>query len=143
MLAFVIGGAISQRHLTQAEMGNGQSGQALRTYTDAFPKQASEQVLVQGRGSVRVGSPAFAAAVNDLVARLGTVRYVSDVRSPLGRGNRAQISSDGRSALVMFKVAGDEAQVQTASRRAARGDRGDPAGASTAEGRGVRRRERG
>ena len=56
VLAFVIGSATSQRHLTQAEMGNGQSAQALRTYTNAFPKQASEQVLVQGRGSVRVGS---------------------------------------------------------------------------------------
>ena len=112
VLAFVIGSATSQRHLTQAEMGNGQSAQALRTYANAFPKQATEQVLVQGRGSVRVSSPAFAAAVNDLVARLGTVRYVSDVRSPLGRGNRPQISSDGRSALVTFKVAGDETQVQ-------------------------------
>ena len=107
VLAFVIGSATSQRHLTQAEMGNGQSAQALRTYANAFPKQASEQVLVQGRGSVRVGSPAFAAAVNDLVARLGTVRYVSDVRSPLGRGNRPQLSSDGRSVLVTFDVAGD------------------------------------
>ena len=41
VLAFVIGSATSQRHLTQAEMGNGQSAQALRTYANAFPKQAS------------------------------------------------------------------------------------------------------
>ena len=113
VITFVIGGAISQRHLTQADMGNGQSGQGLRIYSDAFPKQAGEQVLVQSRGAVRVTTPAFRAAVNDLVARLGGVTHVSDVRSPLARGNRAQLSRDGRSALVTFKLAGDEAQVQT------------------------------
>ena len=113
VITFVIGGAISQRHLTQADMGNGQSGQGLRIYSDAFPKQASEQVLVQGRGAVRITTPAFRAGVNDLVARLGGVTHVSDIRSPLARGNRPQLSRDGRSALVTFKLGGDEAQVQT------------------------------
>ncbi|HET6866635.1 MAG TPA: MMPL family transporter, partial [Solirubrobacteraceae bacterium] len=112
LAAFVIGGAIGQRHLTQAEMGNGQSGRALRAYSEAFPKQASEQVLVQGTGRVSIGSPAFTAAVQDLVARLDATRYVSDVRSPLSQANRAQLAHDGRSALVTFQLAGDESQVQ-------------------------------
>ena len=110
--AFLIGGAISQRHLTNAEMGNGQSRQGLEVYTAAFPKQASEQVLVQGRDGVRAGSPAFVFAVEDLVAQLRNLRYVSDVSSPLARGNHALLSRDGRSGLVSFKLAGDEAQVQ-------------------------------
>jgi uncharacterized membrane protein YdfJ with MMPL/SSD domain len=70
-------------------------------------------VLVQGRGGVRVGRPAFTAAVQDVVTRLQGVPYVGDVRSPLARGNRPQLSRDGRSALVTFTLAGDEAQVQS------------------------------
>ena len=60
-LAFVVGGAIRERFLTPAEMGNGQSAQALRTYTAAFPKQAFEEVLVQGGSGVRVGSAVYSA----------------------------------------------------------------------------------
>ena len=95
-------------------MGNGQSGQGLRIYSDAFPKQASEQVLVQGRGAVRVGQPGVRSGGATISSRGSAAsRYVSDVRSPLAGGNRAQLSRDGRSALVTFKLAGDEAQVQT------------------------------
>jgi uncharacterized membrane protein YdfJ with MMPL/SSD domain len=110
--AFLIGGAISQRHLTNAEMGNGQSRKGLEVYSAAFPKQASEQVLVQGRGGVKAGSPEFVFAVEDLVAQLRNVPYVSEVSSPLARGNHALLARDGRSGLVTFKLAGDEAQVQ-------------------------------
>jgi uncharacterized membrane protein YdfJ with MMPL/SSD domain len=112
LAAFMIGGAIGQRHLTQPEMGNGQSGQALRAYSDAFPKQATEQVLVQGRGGAGIGSPAFTAAVQDVMARLQATRYVRNVRSPLTQLNRAQLSHDGRSGLVTFELTGDESQVQ-------------------------------
>jgi uncharacterized membrane protein YdfJ with MMPL/SSD domain len=110
--AFVIGGAVGQRHLTKVEMGNGQSAQGLSAYDNAFPKQAGEQVLVQGKGGVRVDSPAFTAAVEDVVTRLGALTHVTDVRSPLARGNHTQLARDGRSALVTFNLAGDEAQVQ-------------------------------
>jgi uncharacterized membrane protein YdfJ with MMPL/SSD domain len=111
VLAYLIAGAVGQRHLTNSEMGNGQSGQATRVYAAAFPKQAGEQVLVQSRGPLRFGAPAFEAA-QAVVTRLEAVRYVSDVRSPLTASNRGQISRDRRSALVTFKLAGDDAQAQ-------------------------------
>ena len=110
LVAFLVGGAVGQQHLTNAEMGNGESGKATQIVSDAFPKQASEQVLVQGRDGIRAGSPTFAATVQDLVARLRALRYVSNVRSPFTVAGRAQISKDGRSALVTFTLAGDEAQ---------------------------------
>jgi uncharacterized membrane protein YdfJ with MMPL/SSD domain len=113
VVAFVVGGSVGQRYLTQPEMGNGQSAQALRVYTNAFPNQATEQVLVQGEGGVRIGSPAFTAAVQEVAGRLQGVPYVSNVRSPLYRENSTQLSGDGRSALVTFQLTGDQAQVKT------------------------------
>jgi uncharacterized membrane protein YdfJ with MMPL/SSD domain len=112
-LAFAIGGAVKQRYLTQPEMGNGQSAQAARAYANAFPKEASEEVLIQGRGGVRIGSPEFTWAVQEVAGRLIGMPYVSNVRSPLFRENAGQLSHDGRSALVTFDVAGDESQVKT------------------------------
>ena len=112
-LAFVIGGAVGQRHLTQAEMGNGQSAQAVRAYMSAFPQEVGEEVLIQGKDEVRIGSPAFTAAVQEVAGRLEGMPYVSNVRSPLFRENAAQLSQDGRSALVTFNLAGDETQVKT------------------------------
>jgi uncharacterized membrane protein YdfJ with MMPL/SSD domain len=109
ILATVAGGMVGQRELTDAETGNGQSAAAERAIESAgFPEDAGEQVLVQARGSMRASDPAFAAAVRDVVSRLEDTRHVSDVQSPLARGNEGQISKDGRSALVTFKIPGDD-----------------------------------
>jgi uncharacterized membrane protein YdfJ with MMPL/SSD domain len=110
IIAYLLGGAIGQRHLTNAEMGNGESGKAAQIVSDAFPKQMSEQVLVQVPAGERIGDPASAATVQDLVARLQRLQYVSNIRSPLTAAGRGQISRNGRSALVTFTLAGDEAQ---------------------------------
>jgi RND superfamily putative drug exporter len=111
--AYLIGGVVGQRHLTDAQVGNGQSGQATRIYDRAFPNNSSEQVLVQGKGSIRIGAPVFAAAVHGLVRRLERLRPVSDIRSPLLSANSGLRSNDGRSMLVTFKIAGDQNQAQT------------------------------
>jgi uncharacterized membrane protein YdfJ with MMPL/SSD domain len=110
LIAYVVGGAVGQRHLTNAEMGNGESGKAAQIISDGFPKQASEQVLVQVPAGERIGNPASVTAVQDLVSRLRATRYVSNVRSPLTAAGRGQISRDGRSALVTFTLAGDESK---------------------------------
>jgi RND superfamily putative drug exporter len=124
VLATVAGGAVGQRTLTDAETSNGQSAAAERAIEGAgFPEDASEQVLVQGDGSLKSSDPRFAAAVADVARRLGKTRYVTDVQSPLAKGNEGQISSDGRSAVVTFKVPGDDEQIA---------DRIDPSLAATA-----------
>jgi uncharacterized membrane protein YdfJ with MMPL/SSD domain len=110
LVAYVVGTAIGQRHLTNAEMGNGASGTATQIISDAFPKQANEQVLVQVAGGQRIGNATSMATLRDLVSRLRAARYVGNVRSPLTAAGRGQISHDGRSALVTFTLAGDEAQ---------------------------------
>ena len=143
VVAFVIGGAIGTKQLDDEDTGNGSSQVADRRSTTAdFPDKADEQVLVQGRGSVKVGDPAFTAAVNDVVAAPQAAPHVRDVESPLATGNEGQISKDGRSALVTFEIAGDDDQREGPRRRRAGGDGRRPAGQSRAAHRAVRRRQR-
>lgn len=112
VLATVAGGAVGQRELKDSESGNGQSRAADETIDAAgFPDQEPEQVLVQGRGSLGSSDPRFAAAVKDVTRRLNAARYVAQVKSPLDAANDGQISRDGRSAVVQFKVRGDEDNV--------------------------------
>ncbi len=124
VLATVVGGAVGQRTLSDADTSNGQSALAERAIEQAnFPDDATEQVLVQGKGSMKSSDPRFAAAVDDVARRLKSASHVTDVQSPLTKGNEGQISPDGRSAVVTFKVPGDDEQVA---------DRIDPSLAATA-----------
>src|SRR5919197_6530145 len=71
IVAFVIGGAVGTKQLGDTDTGNGSSQVADGAIDNAgFPDDADEQVLVQGRGSVKIGDAAFTAAVNDTVARV-------------------------------------------------------------------------
>ena len=112
MSAHISGAQSGSGTLTDAQMGNGEAGQATRIYQRAFPGNSAEQVLVQGNESVRAGSAVFAAAVREHVGRLQPLRTVSDIRSPLLNSNRGPRSPDGRSMLITFTVAGDQNQAQ-------------------------------
>jgi hypothetical protein len=126
-LAFVIaaavgGGALGMNTFAWQENGPGESGRADKAIFDAFPRHASETVLVQTRtGSA--GDPAFHAAVTDVERRLAGVQHVSRVAGPYDEGRAGQISRDGRSALISFEIAGDYRLAQ---------DRVDPALAAVA-----------
>src|SRR5580765_1718266 len=65
-----------------------------------FKLPATESVLIQS-GSAKAGTPAFDAAVRDVVARVSKVAVVQNLRSP-------KVSKDGRSALVEFELRGDK-----------------------------------
>ena len=71
------------------------------------------QVLIQGKGALRLGDPAFDAAVTDLVGRLEALPKIDNIRSPLQAGNTTLRSGDGKSMLVTFSVAGDSNQAQS------------------------------
>jgi uncharacterized membrane protein YdfJ with MMPL/SSD domain len=113
-LAFVIisvfiAGAVGQQTIAEEDYGNGESKAADKAIAAAdFRDAAEEQVLVQGKGSVKIGDPAFTAAVNDTVSRLEETKGVDKVESPLAKGNKGQLSDDGRSALVTFEIPGDD-----------------------------------
>ena len=115
--AYVVGSLIGQRNLTDAQMGNGQSGQGTAVFDAAFPFHTREQVLVQGRAPGPAPASALSAAVADLVGRLHQLRTVADVQAPFpvagATTTPALRSADGRSVLVSFQLAGDSNQAQT------------------------------
>jgi RND superfamily putative drug exporter len=110
-LAFVVaavalGGALGTKQLTDDETLPGESGRAARMLDDGFEQPAGETVLVQSR-KLTADSPAFRAAVADVVRRVTAVGAVTNVQSPYDAGNRGQISADGHSATVSLDIRGD------------------------------------
>src|SRR3954467_13853942 len=65
--------------------GPGQSGRMDRILDAGFKQPAAENVLIQS-GPARAGTPAFDAAVKDVVARVSRATDVQNVRSPLASG---------------------------------------------------------
>ena len=110
LVAFALGGAFGTKMLDPNTAGPGESGRADRILDAGFKQPAGESVLVQS-DSLEVTDPAFAAAIEDVVASVSAVDVVENVRSPLDPANAGQISADGRSALVEFEISGqaDEA----------------------------------
>ncbi len=104
VLAVMVGGMVGVRNI-ETSAGPGESGRMDRILEDGFKQPATERVLIQSR-SDRVGSPAFDSAIADVVARVSKMADVQDVRSPLAPGNAGQISENGRSALVEFRIRG-------------------------------------
>jgi len=109
LVAFGLGGMVGTRNIDNTA-GPGESGRMDRILDEGFKQPATERVLIQSR-STHAGTPALDAAVADVVARVSKIAAVRDVRSPLAPGNAGQISKDGLSALVEFRIRGpkDEA----------------------------------
>jgi uncharacterized membrane protein YdfJ with MMPL/SSD domain len=109
--AFAIGGAVGTNTLQQDQLGVGESGRADDTIQGAFPRSADELVLIQS-DTATATDPSFRAAVADVQRRLEKVPYAEDFESPYAAGNQGQISADGRSALLRFKIVGDDDETQ-------------------------------
>jgi uncharacterized membrane protein YdfJ with MMPL/SSD domain len=115
VLATFIGSNVGQQNLKTAEMGNGDSKRA-QLIVDAagFPKTAGEQVLVQGKGSVKADDPQVTAAVTDVVNRLEKIDGVTEIESPLVAKDRENtVSKDGRSVVVNFSLPGTDDEEDT------------------------------
>ena len=110
-LSFAIGGAVGTQVLQQDELGVGESGRAAETIQGAFPSSAEELVLIQSDTETTT-DPSFRDAVADVQQRLQQVPYADEFESPYAAGNSGQISADGHAALLRFKIAGDDTEVQ-------------------------------
>jgi RND superfamily putative drug exporter len=108
IVAFAIGTATGTVH-PKDQGGHGDSATADRIVNDAYPDRADESVIVQAspKSGVSARDPEFRHAVNDVVAGVSGKPGVVEVDSPYKKGNAGQISADGRSALVYFKINGD------------------------------------
>src|ERR671921_1761195 len=108
ILATFIGGAVGQKSLSDADMGNGESQRGDRIVDAAdFPEQTGESVLVQGRGDLKVGDARYTAIVRDVVDRLERTPGVRKVEDPLLPRYAGNVAKDGRSVLVDFELPGD------------------------------------
>ena len=69
VLATVVGGKVGLNDIDESAQGNGESKRGdVIVEAAGFPDQAGEQVLVQGKGSVKAGDPQVTAAVTDVVS---------------------------------------------------------------------------
>src|SRR5256884_221728 len=98
LLAFAVGGQVGTKQADPTKAGPGESGRMDRILDAGFKVPASESVLIQSP-SARAGTPAFDAAVKDVVARLAALPAVKNVRSPLDPANSGQIAKGGLAAL--------------------------------------------
>src|SRR3954447_3769097 len=106
-VAFVVGNVIGMKKPSNDNDYIGQSGQAERLFDNHFPKQDEEQVLVQAAKGGRATDAPVRKAVDDTIAAVSGKPGVTEVQSPYGKGNEGQVSKDGRSVLVKFKLKGD------------------------------------
>jgi len=113
VLATVLGGKVGQNDLDASGRGSGESKRGDMIVNAAFPDQAGEQVLVQGKGAVKAGDPQVTAAVRDVVTRLERIEGLTEIESPLDPATRADtVSHDGRSVAVNFEMRGTDEQVE-------------------------------
>ena len=102
----VVGGAVGTKQLGDDDAAPGESGRMAAILDDAFERPAEESVLIASQTRT-VEDTAFAAAVDDVVARLRATDLVTRLRNPLEPANADQLSADGRSAVVRFDIRGD------------------------------------
>ena len=107
--AVMAGGMLGTKNLNSYDPG--QAGRAERVLSrPGVVQPASETVLVQARGGTRTvaSDPEIRRAIGQVTAALGALpKTVTGIESPLGPGGGKLISRDGRSALVMFNLAGN------------------------------------
>ncbi len=103
--AVVAGGAVGTKTLSDHEEGVGESQRADRALERGFPESATEQVLIQApKGGEGPHGQRFRAAVAEVEARLGRLGFVRELQGPYEPGGAGQVSHDGRSALVQFRI---------------------------------------
>src|ERR687893_2934143 len=80
VLATVIGGRVGLNEIDESASGSGESKRGDMIVDAAgFPDQAGEQVLIQGKGSIRAGDAAVTAAVQDVVSRLERIDGIAEI----------------------------------------------------------------
>jgi RND superfamily putative drug exporter len=109
LAALFIGSAVGTVHRDQDGSQHGDSKVGDAIVDEAYPDRADETVLIQAKdgSKLRATSPEFQAAVRAVEAGVRRQPGVIELKSPYAEGNGGQISKDGRSALVSFKINGD------------------------------------
>jgi RND superfamily putative drug exporter len=106
--AVVIGTAVGQRTIDQNSDTVGPSARADHILKQGGFSQSgplTEIAVVQSK-HLTIANPAFQAAIGDVVRTVAPLPDVHNLRWPDGQANRAQLSPDGRTALVQWDMSG-------------------------------------
>jgi RND superfamily putative drug exporter len=113
-LLLVVGAVMISSMLGTKDLNSydpGQAGQAERVLArPGVVQPAAETVLIQARSGTRTvaSDPEIRRAIRQVTAALGAMpKVATGIESPLAPGGGKLISRDGRSALIMFNVAGN------------------------------------
>jgi uncharacterized membrane protein YdfJ with MMPL/SSD domain len=112
-IAFVVGNAVGMKKPSNQNDYIGDSGRADKLLDTHFAKDSTESVLIQAPKGGHATDAAVRRAVDQTMAAVASKPFVKDVQSPFAKGNANQVSQDGRSVLVDFKIRGDDDQTQT------------------------------
>ena len=96
VVTVMIGSAVGQVMMTQAEYGAGESGRAVWMLTNAGIKEPAREMVMVGSRS----PAALTATARDVVSRIETSGQVQDVHALLASPNRQDV-------LVQFAIKGD------------------------------------
>jgi RND superfamily putative drug exporter len=107
--AVVIGSNVGQKTIGQQNHNVGEAHRAdqiLKRAGFAESSPLTEIVVLQGK-RMTIGDPAFRSAVSAVIGAVAPYHSeIDNVRSPLARANRSQVSRDGRTALVEWDMRG-------------------------------------
>src|SRR3954447_5715836 len=110
LVVFALGNSAGTTSISDVDQFSGESHRAEQALDRAGMRPVEEVVFVQSN-KLTVKDPEFRAAVGEITGRLTKMKYVSNVRSPLGGGGN--VSADGHAALVKFVIAGDTTEAKT------------------------------
>ncbi|MEC4020714.1 MMPL family transporter [Streptomyces sp. H27-D2] len=104
VLVTVIGGAVGQQTMTEADYGTGDSGRAEQILQDAgLSAPAGELILVHSK-QLTAGQDGFRGAVTATVDALKKTGLAQNLRDP---NSTALVSADKHSALIQYEIKGD------------------------------------
>ena len=106
VILLVTGHLVGTFQLPSSQKSAGESYQAQQMRSRDFPGHASEYVLFDSQ-TIRVSSPAFQAAIRDVLARIQATGRVTQIHSPLDPRFANQISPTQRAALLQFQITGN------------------------------------
>ncbi len=109
VVATFVGTALGTKNIDVADVNVGETHRADQILRDNGFGQTDPQteIVVIQSSALAVTSPAFRAAVNDVVHAVKPFKTIKNLRSPLDPAHGDQVSADGHTALVEFDMKGD------------------------------------
>ena len=110
VLATVVGGTVGLNEIDESASGSGESKRGdMIVEAAGFPEKAGEQVLIQGKGSIKAGDPRGHRRRQGRRRPAEAIQGITEIESPLNAPDRVNtVSKDGRSVVVNFKMPGTD-----------------------------------